>query len=336
VASIWGRFFSGSSVLSFAFLGSGLLLVAKAIDLDSFLKLTSLDVILFLAGMMIVVSLLKDAGFFAWLVALILRVKNLSGKKFTFLVMVISGVLACAVDEVTSIIFMVAAILEICDYYEVTPTPFIIISVLATNIGSAATVMGNPIGILIATKANMSFEDFLLTPFPIAFIALLITILVVFRWYGRAIAEFDRHIKEMKADDILLRLISVPMDRHLKTSLTVFGGMMVTIVLHRRLELLLGLTENTILLIAPMLRRCHHGLDTAQAREYVERGFDGGRFCSSCSFLRRPGRCGIPARLTSLPGSLPILPKTIPGGSWHSSCGAPASAPVSWITSSSS
>jgi Na+/H+ antiporter NhaD/arsenite permease-like protein len=275
VASVMGTLFFWEFRLSFAFLGSGLLLVAKAIDLDSFLKLTSLDVILFLAGMMIVVSLLKDAGFFAWLVALILRARNLSGKKFTFLVMVISGVLACAVDEVTSIIFMVAAILEICDYYEVTPTPFIIISVLATNIGSAATVMGNPIGILIATKANMSFEDFLLTPFPIALIALLITILVVFRWYGRAITEFDRHIQEMKADDILLRLISVPMDRHLKTSLTVFGGMMVTIVLHRRLELLLGLTENTILLIAPMLTA---GVIMVwkrhKAREYVERGIE--------------------------------------------------------------
>jgi len=59
--------------------------------------------------------------------------------------------LSCAVAEVTSIIFMVAAILEICDYFEVDPIPYIIISILATNIGSAGTVLGNPVGILIAT-----------------------------------------------------------------------------------------------------------------------------------------------------------------------------------------
>jgi Na+/H+ antiporter NhaD/arsenite permease-like protein len=275
VTSIMGTLFFWEFRLSFAFLGSGLLLITKAIDLEHFLSLTSLDVILFLAGMMIVVCLLKDAGFFAWLVALILRDKKLSGKKFTFLVMVISGLLACAVDEVTSIIFMVAAILEICDYYEVNPMPFIIISVLATNIGSAATVMGNPIGILIATKAGFSFEDFLVTAFPIAVIALLVTALIVLRWFRKAIAELDSHIREMRADDILLKLISIPMDWQLRSSLLVFGLMMVLIVLHRRLELMMGLTENTMLLIMPMLTAgCimiwkHH-----KAREYVERGIE--------------------------------------------------------------
>ncbi|MDD5019186.1 MAG: SLC13 family permease [Candidatus Omnitrophica bacterium] len=275
VASIMGTLFFWEFRLSFAFLGSGLLLITKAIDLESFLKLTSLEVILFLAGMMIVVSLLKDAGFFAWLVALILRARNLSGKKFTFLIMAISGLLACAVDEVTSIIFMVAAILEICDYYEVNPMPFIVISVLATNIGSAATVMGNPIGILIATKANFSFEDFLGTAFPIALIALLVTVLIVFRWFRRPIAELDHHIREMQADDVLIKLISIPMDRQLRSSLIIFGLMMVFIVLHRRLELVLGLTENTMLLIMPMLTAGFIMIWKHQkAREYVERGIE--------------------------------------------------------------
>src|SRR3989338_4559520 len=175
-ASILGTLFFLEFRLSFAFLGVSVLLATHTIDLDNLIKFSSLEIILFLVGMMVIIGLLKDAGFFAWIVSLILRIKNLTAKKFIFVVSIISVLLACAVDEVTSIIFIVAAVLEICDYFEVDPVPYIIISVLATNIGSAGTVLGNPIGILIATKSGLTFEDFIIKAFPLAIISLVVAI----------------------------------------------------------------------------------------------------------------------------------------------------------------
>ena len=275
IASVMGTLFFWEFRLSFAFLGSALLLMTKAIDLDHFLRLTTLEVILFLAGMMIIVSLLKDTGFFAWLVVLILRVRNLTGRKFTLLIIVLSALLACAVDEVTSIIFMVAAILEICDYYEVKPMPFVIISVLATNVGSAATVLGNPIGILIATKAGLGFEDFLLKAMPLALVSLVVTTLIVMQWFKKPIELLDKHIKALGANDILLRLISVPIDRHLRIGLIIFGTMIVFIALHRRLETAMGLVPNTMLLIMPMIASGFIMIwKWKKAREYVEKGVE--------------------------------------------------------------
>ncbi len=275
IASIMGTLFFWEFRLSFAFLGSALLLLTKAIDLDNFLRLTTLEVILFLAGMMIIVSLLKDTGFFAWIVALILRVPRLTGRKFTLLVIFLSAFLACAVDEVTSIIFMVAAILEICDYYEVNAMPFVIISVLATNIGSAATVLGNPIGILIATRAGLSFEDFVYKAMPLAMASLAVMIAVVMVWFRRQIALLGKKIRKFEANDILIRLISIPMERPLKISLVIFGLMMVFIALHRRLEIIMELQQNTILLIMPLITA---GIimmwKWRKAREYVERGIE--------------------------------------------------------------
>ena len=275
IASVMGTLFFWEFRLSFAFLGSALLLMTKAIDLDHFLRLTTLEVILFLAGMMIIVSLLKDTGFFAWLVVLILRVRNLTGRKFTLLIIVLSALLACAVDEVTSIIFMVAAILEICDYYEVKPMPFVIISVLATNVGSAATVLGNPIGILIATKSGLGFEDFLLKAMPLALVSLVVTTLIVMQWFKKPIELLDKHIKALGANDILLRLISVPIDRHLRIGLIIFGTMIVFIALHRRLETAMGLVPNTMLLIMPMIASGFIMIwKWKKAREYVEKGVE--------------------------------------------------------------
>ncbi|MDP2044064.1 MAG: SLC13 family permease [Candidatus Omnitrophota bacterium] len=271
-ASILGTLFFWDFRLSFAFIGTSVLLMTKTIDLEHVIEFSSLEVILFLVGMMVIIGLLKDCGVFAWIVSLILRIPRLSGRKFAFFVAVISALLACTIDEVTSIIFMVVAVLEICDYFEVNPVPFVIISVLATNIGSAATVLGNPIGILIASKSGLTFEDFILKAFPLAVVCLLATISILLFWYRKQIKFMNEQIERLGANEMLLRLISVPAEKDLKISLGIFGVMMVFISLHHRIEIAWGLPANTVLLVVPLVASGlvmiwkHH-----KARKYIEK-----------------------------------------------------------------
>ncbi len=271
-ASILGTLFFWDFRLSFAFIGTSLLLMTRTIDLEHVLEFSSLEVILFLVGMMVIIGLLKDSGVFAWIVSLILRIPNLTGKKFFLIIALFSALLACAVDEVTSIIFMVVAVLEICEYFEVNPTPFVITSVLATNIGSAATVLGNPIGILIASKSGLTFEDFIIKAAPLAVICLLVTVVILLFWYKKSIKLLDGQIKKLGANEILIHLISVPPEKSLKFSLLIFGVMLFFISLHHRLEVAWGLPANTVLLVVPLVASGavmiwkHH-----KARKYIEK-----------------------------------------------------------------
>jgi Na+/H+ antiporter NhaD/arsenite permease-like protein len=271
-ASVMGTLFFWDFRLTFALIGISILLITKTIDLYHMIHFASLEVILFLVGMMILVGLLKDTGFFAWLVSLILRIKNLTANKFLVYISFIAAFLACAVDEVTSIVFIVAAIFEVCDYFEVEPTPFLIISVLATNIGSSGTALGNPIGILIASKSGLTFEDFIINAFPIMLVALIATIIIV-KWYYRTqLAELDLKMKTLKANEMLIRLISVPPERELKISLGIFGVTLILIALHHRLELLWNLEPNTILLTMPLISSGAVMIWKWQkARDYVEK-----------------------------------------------------------------
>jgi len=272
LASILGTLFFWSFRLSFAFLGISLLLITKTIDLENMVRFASLEVILFLVGMMILIGLLKDAGLFAWLVSLILRVKNLTASRFLVSISVISALLACVVDEVTSIIFIVAAVLEICDYFEVDPVPFLMISVLATNIGSSGTVLGNPIGILIAAKSGLTFEDFIIKAFPLMLICLVVLIFIVKFWYRKSLANLDKKLKEFSANEILIKLISVPPDKELKIDLVIFGVTLLFISLHHRLELLLSLEPNTLLLTMPLISSgCVMIWKRNKAREFIEK-----------------------------------------------------------------
>lgn len=270
--SILGTLFFWDFRLGFVFIGTSILLITHTIDLESVIKFASLDVILFLVGMMVIVGLLKEAGFFAWIVQLILRIKNMTALKFVIIISVISALLSSMTSEVVSIIFMVAAVLEICDYFEVDAVPFIIISVLATNIGSAATVLGNPIGILIASKAGLSFEDFIIKAFPLSMACLAVMITVVVFWYRKTIRQMDEKIKKLGANEILIRLISIPPEKDLKVSLAIFGATLFFISLHHRLETLWNLEGNTILLTMPLLSAgCVMIWKWKNAREYIEK-----------------------------------------------------------------
>jgi len=271
-ASILGTLFFWDFRLSFAFIGTSVLLLTKTIDLEHVIEFSSLEVILFLVGMMVIIGLLKQEGFFAWIVQLILRIKNLTAKKFVLVISLVSAALSAMTSEVVSIIFIVAAILEICDYFEVPPLPFVIIAVLATNIGSAGTVLGNPIGILIASKSGLTFEDFILKAFPLAFICLVAMIFLVLFWYRKAISQLDRNIKELGANDMLIKLISIPPERNLKIGLAIFTVTLFFIALHHRLEVLWALPANTVLLVVPLISS---GLVMIwkwdKARDYIER-----------------------------------------------------------------
>ncbi len=274
-ASVFATLFFWDFRVAIAFLGIALLLITKTVDLENMVKFASLEVILFLVGMMVLVGLLKEAGFFAWLITIILRIKNLTARKFVLMISIISALLACCADEVTSIVFMAAAILEICDYFEVEPTPYIIISVLATNIGSTGTVLGNPIGILIASKSDLTFEDFIFKAFPLMWICLLTTISLVIIWYHKSIRKLDERMKELRDNEILIKLISIPPERQLKLGLGIFGLTLLFIAFHHRLELLWKLETNTLLLSIPLISAGGVMIwKWTKARNYIERDVD--------------------------------------------------------------
>ena len=252
-ASILGTLFFWDFRLSFAFAGSSLLLITRTIDVEHFVKFASLEVILFLVCMMVLVGLLKENGFFNIISHLLLGIKHLNSRKFIIILSVVSALLASMVDEVTSIIFMIVAILEICDRLEIDPVPYLITSVLATNIGSSATVLGNPIGILIATKFGLTFEDFIIKAAPLSIACLAVTIAICIIWYRAELKKMDERLRHFKEKQIEAMERPVVFGKDLKISLGIFGITLILIALHHRLELLWGLDRNTILLAAPLV-----------------------------------------------------------------------------------
>ncbi len=251
--SIIGTLFFWEFRIGFVFLGSGIMLLIHAVNLEDFVKYASLDVIWFLIGMMIILAMLKEAGVFYSLTTKLLCVKNVSGEKIFVILNLMSWLFSALMGEVTSILLIASVIFNICDFLEISPIPLLISCVLTTNIGSAATVLGNPIGVLIAARSKLSFEDFVTHSLPITLICLGITIILLLLVYKDYIKEITKKLSDHIDNEIFFCLINTPMSKKEKGSIFIFLVTVGLIVLHRRIEQLLALEENTVLIILPVI-----------------------------------------------------------------------------------
>ena len=187
--------------LAFALTGIAVLLGTGLLDTAHLIEFASLDVILFLIGMMIIIGYLENNHFFEAVLDKILPYIGHSAKRLMVALMAISFVSAALVDEVTSILFMAAITLRLCRHYKLDPIPFIIMVVFATNIGSGASVVGNPIGVLIALRAGLSFPDFLRWATPIAALAWVVTVFLSFIFFKKPMAALKRRSSASGARD---------------------------------------------------------------------------------------------------------------------------------------
>ncbi len=251
--SILGTLFFWQLRLGFLFAGSGLLLLFRSVTMTDFIRFASLDVILFLISMMIIVAVVKDTGVFSHLTKYLLSLRNISGTKLFIILMVLSAVFSALMGEATSIIIMVSIILSLCAALKIRPTALIISSVLATNIGSASTVLGNPIGILIAARANLSFSSFLTHALPISAGTLAIVIFILLVYYRKFVYELSEKMKAAPVDAELTKPTEGLSKKPLALPLLIFSGTILLLALHSKIEVLFGLEENTMLIMGPTI-----------------------------------------------------------------------------------
>ena len=211
-----------------ALLGGTMVVVLGIIHQEAAFGAIDLNVIFLLAGMMILAAILRRTGFFQWLA--ILSVKVSGGDPFRLLIVlsVVSAVLSAFLDNVTTVVLIAPVTLYISTVLRVSPLPFLMSEILASNIGGTATLIGDPPNILIGSASGLGFSEFLVNLGPIA-LAILLVFLVMTRFmFGR-----DLEIHEEVRDAVLAldegEVLSNP--GLLRLSLLVIGGTLVGFLL---------------------------------------------------------------------------------------------------------
>ncbi len=157
------------------------------------------NVIFLLLGMMIIVAVIKQTGVFDYLA--ILAAKRSKGDPYRLMVllMAITAIASPFLDNVTTIMLVAPVTIVVCTRLRIPAQPYLIAEVLASNIGGAATLIGDPPNIIIGSRAGLSFNDFLVHMAPIVAIVFVLFVLFTRFLFRKSFVRNDRHVAAVMA-----------------------------------------------------------------------------------------------------------------------------------------
>ncbi len=221
-----------------------------------------------LVGMMVIVSVLIESGFFSILSNWALKLTKGDPLKILLVFTFLTAFLSAFLDNVTTVLFMVPILLQMLVKLRINPIPYVIATVLASNIGGTATLIGDPPNIIIGSLGHFTFNDFLVNIAPIVIITHIfgtITFVLYMKWRGyleRKITdqeELDRIINSQRAE------YDIPL---MRKGLIVFGITLLLFFFHH----LIGLEPGTVALTMAAVLLLWTKLNPEKVFERVEWG----------------------------------------------------------------
>ncbi len=167
-----------------ALIGGLMVVVLGVIDQHEAFAAIDLNVIFLLAGMMVIASVLAKTGFFELLAIRSVRLSHGEPLRLLLILAVVTAVVSAFLDNVTTVVLMTPVILSVARRLAVSPMPYLISSILASNIGGTATLIGDPPNILIGSASGLGFDDFLFNLGPVivlVFVAFAVIMRFAFR-----------------------------------------------------------------------------------------------------------------------------------------------------------
>jgi Na+/H+ antiporter NhaD/arsenite permease-like protein len=155
------------------------------------------DVIFLLLGMMIIVSVLRQTGVFEYVAIWAAKRANGSPLRIMVLLVLVTAFGSALLDNVTTVLLIAPVTLLVCDRLAINPAPFLMAEALASNIGGAATLVGDPPNIIIASRAGLTFNDFLIHLTPLVIIVMAVVVVLLPRLFPGAFTVDPEHVADV-------------------------------------------------------------------------------------------------------------------------------------------
>lgn len=192
------------------------------------------NVVFLLFGMMVVVGVLKQTGLFEFLALLAVRASSGRPARLMVLMILTTATVSALFDNITTVLLIAPVMLSVCRLLGLATTPFLLALVFSSNIGGAATLIGDPPNIIIASRAGLTFNDFLVHMLP-GVLAIMVVLVVL------CLTLFRRDLRVPPPDPRTLQTIeprsAIREPAKLARCGVVLVGLMAAFALHSALHL---------------------------------------------------------------------------------------------------
>ncbi len=176
---------------SAAFTGGVLMVLCGVLTFEEAVGAIDFHTIALLLGMMVLVSGLKAVGFFTLLATKSLSLATTPRRMLILVIVATAASSAFLVNDAVVLLFT-PIIIQVCRSRKVNPVPYLIAEAMASNIGSAASMVGNPQNMLIGITSGISFVRFFLYLLPVSIVSTAVLIFVMYAIYAKTLGQrFD-------------------------------------------------------------------------------------------------------------------------------------------------
>ena len=224
--------------VAIALVGAAAMVIVGATNADAafFSHDTGIDwnVIFLLLGMMIIVSVIHKTGFFEYLAIKAIKLAKGNPKTALVYLVVLVALASAILDNVTTILLAIPMTIIVCKKLNVNPIPFLLSEVFMSNIGGAATLVGDPPNIIIASRANLSFNEFLIHMAPMVIIVVMAIIPLLLFMFRKELVNTPEDRKMINELDERVFLTDIKL---MKKSLFVLVLVIIAFISHSFLNL---------------------------------------------------------------------------------------------------
>jgi Na+/H+ antiporter NhaD/arsenite permease-like protein len=183
-----------------AIIGAVAMIAFRVVQPSDALRFIDFSTLVLLFSMMLIVGNLRLVGFFEWNAEVVLQ--RLKPTHLLPAVIFTCGFLsAFLVNDIVCLV-MVPFVLGITRRMRLQPLPYLLAVATASNIGSVATITGNPQNILIGSSSGIRYYDFLFHLGPIAIVGLFLD-WAVLHWI---------HMRKVKLTETTEKISLPPLD----------------------------------------------------------------------------------------------------------------------------
>lgn len=156
-----------------------------------------------LTGMMILISVVKQSGFFQVLALWALKKSKGSPRELLILLSIVTAVGAALIDSVTAALLIAPMTISLCRMLRMSPVPILISEILMCNIGGTALMIGNPPNVMIGSATHLDFNDFLINLAPVVFITVIVILIAVLLIFKNDFSSVRMSAEELEKIDIM-------------------------------------------------------------------------------------------------------------------------------------
>ena len=246
-----------------ALLGGLLVVALGVIDQEEAFAAIDLNVIFLLAGMMILAGGLSRTGFFEFVAGHAIHLSRGDPFRLLIVLTVLTAVLAALLDNVTTVVLLTPVTLSIARTLRVSPFPYLISQIFASNIGGTATLIGDPPNILIGSAAGLDFVDFLVNLAPVVVVIMVAFVGLMWLAFGRSMDDDADRLDLLATVDPAAAITDRPL---MIKALIVLGFTVVGFLIHSAI----GLEAATIALLGATVLMIVGRLDPHDALRDIE------------------------------------------------------------------